>query len=172
MATVAETIRRVAWAANIDPAGIKNLFIGDRVPRLGNPEQERALECVLIDKGIEVLCLDPLYLMLSGENQANLSGQGAELAGITSICAKLGVTLVLADHTRKAAAVNYEPLGLDSITGAGKGEWARQWLLLNRREAFAPGMGSHRLWLSVGGSHGQNGALLCRGRRPRRSRGP
>jgi hypothetical protein len=49
---------------------------------------------------------------------------------------------------------------LENIAGAGFGQWARQWFLLNRQEAFNPdNPGSHKLLAAWGGSAGHCGGL-------------
>lgn len=106
------------------------------------------------------LIVDPAYLCMPGTDAANLFIQGSLLRHVSDICQRHGVGLILAHHTRKRGKMkniaNYEPPELDDMAWAGFAEFARQWLLIGRREEFTPGSGEHKLWLSIGGSAGHS----------------
>ena len=161
--TLQETARRVCAARGLALEDLDNLAWQFRLPMLAKIEDLARLQAGLRDGGVEVLILDPLYLSLlagqgpGGARAENLFDTGPLLAAITQACLSAGVTPALAHHTRKGSAASVEPLDLDDLAFAGIAEFARQWLLLSRREKYDPGTGQHRLWLSVGGSMGHGG---------------
>jgi hypothetical protein len=64
--------------------------------------------------------------------------------------------MVLLHHFRKGGAVDGEnPAALEELAQSGVAEWARQWLLLQRRSPYQ-GDGVHSLWLRCGGSAGHS----------------
>jgi hypothetical protein len=157
LATLKETIQRVARAAGVDPSTVHNLIVSDRVPQLNSLEHLDAVAEFIDRFGLAVLIIDPAFLAMDGADAGNLFIQGQLLRRISELCQAAGVTLILCHHTKKAAGMAYEPLELASIAWSGFGEFARQWLLVNRREPYTPGTGTHRLWLTVGGSVGHGG---------------
>jgi hypothetical protein len=157
LATLKETIQRVAQAAHVDPSTVHNLIISDRVPQIASLEHLDAVATFLDRFGLKVLAIDPAYMAMDGTDAGNLFLQGQQLRPISELCQERGVTLILCHHCKKAAGVAYEPLDLASIAWSGFAEFSRQWLLVNRREPYIPGTGTHRLWLSVGGSVGHGG---------------
>ncbi len=155
--TVQETIRRIAHQAGRDPSSIQNLIISDKIPQFASLDHLDAVEALILEYAAEVLVVDPAMMAMNGADAANLFIQGQLLRGISEVCQRNGCTLALCHHSKKGAGVSYEPLELASIAWAGFAEFARQWILVNRREPYVPGTGDHRLWLNVGGSVGHSG---------------
>ena len=137
-------------------------FVGFTLPRLESESQLDALTCFIRANRIEVVIIDPLYLCLIGAGSAidatNLFSVGPLLKRISDACLDAGATPILVHHFRKGRENPYGPPEMEDLAFAGIQEFARQWLLIGRREAYEPGTGEHKLWISIGGSDGQSGA--------------
>ena len=159
LATIQESCRRICRARDIALKDIEGLSFCDRVPRLENPTHTSELKEIIEGEGIQVLIADPAYLMLDGDSAGNVFSMGEQLGTFATLARETAATPVLLHHAKKNTlnAVEYQPLELADLAWAGFAEFARQWLLLSRRERYAEGTGEHRLWMSVGGSAGHNG---------------
>lgn len=159
-ATIQETCQRICRAANRDLAETGLLF-SDTLPKLGDPANMLELEKFLRGEGTQVAFFDPLYLMLmTGGDEGSIFAMGSLLRSIGELCHSLGITPVLAHHTRKNGGPTRDAFGpgeLSDASWAGTAEFLRQWIMINRREKYEPGSGMHRLWFSVGGSAGHSG---------------
>lgn len=160
LGTIQETIERICKAASVNPHSLDKLFITDEIPRFEDPAHLRALADFIRKHSLNVLIIDPVYLAMSGADAGNLFKQGERLRGISELCNSHNVTLILCHHNKKNLnnKDQFSLPELDDIAWAGFGEFARQWILLGRRELYIPGTGEHRLWLTVGGSAGHSGA--------------
>lgn len=158
LATVQETARRIAEKAGYSLGDVGGLVFSEDLPRFGSLLHEDALRRFIDDYELEVVCIDPAYMAMPGTDAGNLFIQGELLRGVTKVCTETGCTMILAHHCRKTKVDPFSPPELEDIAWAGFQEFARQWLLVGRRELYQPGSGEHRLWLSVGGSAG-HGAL-------------
>jgi hypothetical protein len=158
-ATLQETARRQATSFGWSLSSIENLYWCMDLPSMGSIEDMTALEDRIRKHKATVVMLDCAYLMLGGDvDHANLFEMGPRLRQLTRICEATGCTPILLHHTKKSITNPFEPVELDSIAYSGFAEWARQWVLLNRREAFNPEKaGEHRLWFGFGGSAGHGG---------------
>lgn len=158
--TLQEIVRRVRESKGLAVEHVaSNLLWNTRVPSLGNPRHLAAVRRSIEKAKADVVIFDPLYQMLSANTEAsNLFAVGGELAKISRLADDTGATPIVCHHTRTTLANPFGEPQLQDLAWAGIREWARQWLLLGRREAYDPASaGSHRLWLSVGGSAGHSG---------------
>jgi len=155
--TLKEILQRLARHNDLDPAGLSSLIICDKVPQLADLQHLDSVRALIYDFALTVLVVDPVYMTMEGGDAGNIFAQGRILRGVAELCQDCGATLILCHHSVKAGSVTHEPLELSSLAWAGFAEFARQWVLLNRREAYVPGSGQHRLWLSAGGSMGHGG---------------
>jgi replicative DNA helicase len=162
--TIRRLVRRICQSRHIAPEAC-DVRLSPRLPRLSNPGSLKQLNTYLRGEGVGVVMIDPVYLCLlqSGVavSAANLFQVGPLLLDISAACLDAGATPILVHHARKESltrkTAHNEPLDLDDLAFAGFAEFARQWVLVNRRERFDPAKGSQKLWLSVGGSAGQSG---------------
>ena len=155
--TLQDTGRRIVNEAGYSLAECDYLFWSTNPPRLDNPLHLQTLRKQMGDAGIEVLILDPLYLMIPGQDASNAMIMGALLQGVGSICDELGITLLLIHHTKRNLTAPHAPGQLSDLMWAGIAEYVRSWLLLTRRKPYKPGTGDHELWMVAGGSAGHSG---------------
>jgi hypothetical protein len=164
--TLMKTFERVCGARGLDlTQTVGRLLVQpDGLPQLSNVEHMDYLRRVLEREQVEVFILDPLYLTLlagtgrDGAQASNIYEMGPLFQNVTRACLDVGATPILVHHTRRGAAASREPLGLEDLAYAGVAEFAREWLLLSRREPYDGARpGSHRLWMSAGGSAGHGG---------------
>jgi hypothetical protein len=158
--TLQETALRISLAKGIELPSV-DVFWGFKLPQLANATHVRELRTALEDCGAEVVLLDPLYLSLlagvGGElSAANFYQIGPLLMDIGQTCLEVNCTPALVHHFKTTRANPYDEPQLEDLAFSGIKEYARQWLLLGRREKYVPRSGEHKLWLSIGGSAGHS----------------
>ena len=159
MATLAETMRRVALSKDVDLGALReNLF--------ATPESSDFSSTVGIDslvgwanrRKLQAVIIDPAYLNFCGlaELSANVFKVGEILRGFSRALLAAGITPIVIHHTVKTFLDKYAPLDLTALSGSGWAEYARFWLLLNRRSEYVDGSGFHELHFRLGGSAGHS----------------
>ena len=158
LATLQETARRVCESKGVQLSSIDNLNWSDFLPRFNNRKHLNAVEAMVKQKKCEVVIVDPAYLCMPGADAGNVQSQGTLLRNINEVCHRNGAGIVIAHHTKKTSQRqnDHQPPELDDLSWSGFPEFARQWLLISRREDYQPGSGEHELWLSIGGSAGHS----------------
>lgn len=158
--TLQETARRICAAKGLNLAALGDrLQWGFRPPQLTDANHLAALTEFIGQQKFDLVAIDPAYLSLQMDSAeaANQFAVGALLQRLTTLQAETGAVPVLAAHFRKFNAPGEMPT-LENIAGAGFGQWARQWFLLNRQEPFNPdNPGLHKLLAAWGGSAGHCG---------------
>lgn len=156
LGTLQETSARISFAMGVNLAHVEGWHICSTIPQLSSDEDMAELGRLLRKHSIDAVAVDPLYLAMPSDDVANLFAQGELLGRVTALCQPLGVTPILLHHTNRSVSRSYEPAELTDLAFAGFPEFARQWLLVNRREKYECG-GKHALWLTIGGSAGHSG---------------
>ena len=158
LATLQETARRICRAAGRRLRDASVIWSPD-LPRFDSEPHMDALRRFLTDDEATVCIVDPAYLAMGGnpEDHKNVFAIGERLRSVGDACMSVGVTPIICHHAKRAKSDN-EPMELGDLAFSGWAEWARQWILLNRRERFDPDSnGEHNLWMTVGGSAGHFG---------------
>lgn len=177
LATLQETALRICAAKEIDPHSMRSLVWSDRLPNFESAADQDGLREFLVEDELGVLIIDPAYLCMDPDGRENsMFAMGAMLKPVANLCQEMGVTLCIVHHNKTqgrglAGRGELEPAELQDIAWAGFKQFARQWILLARRERYEPGSGNHKLWMTVGGSvgHGSLAAIdVDEGRFPSR----
>jgi replicative DNA helicase len=163
-ATIKEIFRRVCAVRGTDLQSC-NVYPEFRLPKLSQNQELQHLTSQIRHHELKVIIIDPIYLSLLAGNQhakaANLFDMGPLLKNITESCLEAGATPILVHHTTKRLppANNnglFEPIDLEDLAMSGFSEFARQWMLINRRNRYLDGSGKHELYVRMGGSAGFN----------------
>jgi hypothetical protein len=162
-----ETLIRIATARGLDIPDVvrfikdDSLILRNGVPPLGDDKAVWLLKVLQEAYSPRVIILDPLYKCLTagskGVNQASMFDMGPLLHRLAGACEEFGSTLVLVHHSTKALAPG-KVMKLEDLAFAGLAEFARQWILINRRKRYRWD-GRHELVVNVGGSAGHSSAL-------------
>jgi replicative DNA helicase len=161
-ATIQETAFRVLEARGL-PRETPGLHYCFDLPQLTNSRDLAELGAWARELRLGVGIIDPLYLcLLAGARNveaSNLYQMGPVLSRASRALLDAGCTPIFVHHFKQGRdrREQFGPPSLDDLSYAGVQEFARQWLLVSRREEYTPGTGKHRLWMAAGGSGGHTG---------------
>lgn len=136
----------------------ERITISTWLPKFADANDLAELNDRIVEAAADVVIVDPAGPCMSAGSASTLAIAYAELRAFTDACLGSGATPLLLHHSLKGA--NVSALGLRAAAGAGFGEWARQWITLDRIGRFDPATGQHKLKMTAGGSAGHCGEWL------------
>jgi hypothetical protein len=144
-----------------------NLFWNDKVPDLSDVASMERFRCELERHQLDVVIVDPLSMAIgaAAKDLANMAVAGQVILNAADICRRANATLVVVHHTagdrqRMTSGRARGPLELGDIGYPAVTNHARQWLTLNRAEAYDEQERRNELWLRIGGSGMQVGGTF------------
>ncbi len=143
-------LKRVAAARGV--TSLSNLRWEAHAPRLTSKDYLAEVRAYLKEHKPRVMIVDPLYVSLEGAEHANIMSMGPILNEFSQACQEAGCIPGAVHHFNRKGDAHDIPT-LQDLSQAGCGEFARQWLLLRRREAYKHD-NRHQLWFVSGGSDG------------------
>jgi AAA domain/DnaB-like helicase N terminal domain len=156
LAVVKNIARRICCSLGVDLVNIAGLSFCPNVPKLNDASSWAGFQRVVQEHSPDVLILDPFYRMFDGEGAENLFKVAVPLNRVDDYCRSNSITPLLCHHLKTVRSNYFAQADLDDLAFSGTSEFARQWLLVNRREAYDVGSGLHLLHLNIGGSAGHN----------------
>ncbi|UUO05188.1 AAA family ATPase [Blastopirellula sp. J2-11] len=142
---VTDLAPRWSTAAQVDLSTLDRLVWGLNMAELGDPVNLRRLTAWIERHQLEVVLIDAADF-----STATPRAQARQLRELVRCCLEAGATPILCCPTRKELPPR--ALSAADLASAACHAVARQWLLVNRRQAFEPGSGRHQLWLTLGGA--------------------
>ena len=159
IATLTDSFRRCCKSRGGNPdTDFEGITLSTWLPRFGDARDLKDLSKRISDAEADVVIVDPAGPCMSAGAASTLAIAYAELRAFTDACLNAGATPLLLHHSVKGG--NVSALGLKAAAGAGFGEWARQWITLDRIGRFDPVTGQHKLRMSAGGSAGHAGEWI------------
>lgn len=128
---------RIAASKGLDYRNIDGLYLCPDVPNLDNAKEVGEAAAILRDCKADFAFFDPLYLMMAEQAQkaSNVYAMGAMLQNMLRACRSTGATPILVHHFGKSKPVGEVP-DLSDLSQSGCGEFAGQWLLINRQRPY------------------------------------
>jgi hypothetical protein len=156
--TLKETCLRILAAKELDGSALTGWLKWEfTLPTFSDLESMTAFGEALARVEADVVMIDPTYLALGEIDARNLFEMGRALRTIAAVLQKLrpDLTVILVHHANRLLPIG-EVMELQHLAYSGLEQYARQFILLNRREAYRND-GEHDVWVRVGGSTGHGG---------------